>query len=221
MQAFRTYVRYLVPFAFLSVIAFAPLILIALRVPVPGNSKQAAMNLRYAYVFAGCSLVPLLLLVGGVAPAVRGVVSGAPLSQLAVLGRGLAGLTRAVVPTLLAVAAIAIGGLALAVPGLILLVLLALVGASTLDGAPARLADSVATARTSVPAIVAVLVASLVLPAVAIFLLSRELVPLPKPPKPEHLAAFRQLVRVTVAGIVLAAPIPAVLLALIHARARR
>lgn len=220
MQAVRTYLRYLVPFTILSVIAFAPLLLLALRVPTPGNAKQATFTLRYAYVLAGCSVIPLLLLVGGVAPAVRGIVAGAPRSQLAVLGSGLAGLGRALIPTLLAVAAIAIGGLAVALPGLILLVLLALSAASVEDGAPARLADSVAIARTRFFAIAGVLLVTLAVQALAIFVLSRGLVPLPKPPKPEHLAAFTRLVRVTVAGIALVAPIPAVVLALIHARGR-
>ncbi len=219
MQAIRTYVRYLVPFTILSVIAFAPLLLLALRVEAPANAKQAGIALGYAYAFAGCSVIPLFLLVGGVAPAVRGIVAGTPRSQLAVLGAGLLGLARAVVPTLLAVAAIAIGGLAIALPGLLLLVLLALSGASIEAGAPARLADSVAIARIRFLPIAGILLATLAVQAIAIFVLSRGLVPLPKAPAPAHLAAFGQLVRLTVAGIVVAAPIPAVLLALIHARA--
>lgn len=221
MLLIRTYVRYLVPLTVLSLIAFAPLLLLALRVPVPANSKQAGIVLRWAWAFAGCSLIPLFLLVGGVAPAVRGMIGGAPRSQLAVLGSGLAGLVRSVVPTLLAVAGIVIGGLAVVVPGLILLVLLALTNASIEDGAPARLSDSIAIARTKVLPIVGVIVATLAVQAVAIFVLSRQIVPLPKPPRPEHLEAFRQLVRGCVAGIALAAPIPAVMLAAIHARARR
>ncbi len=220
MQAIRTHVRYVVPFTILSVIAFAPLLLLALRAQVPTNAKQAGIALRYAYALAGGSIIPLFLLVGGVAPAVRGVVAGVPRSQLAVLGAGLSGLARAVVPTLLAIAAIVIGGLALALPGLILLVLLALSNASTADGAPSRLADSVAIARTRIFPIIGVLVVTLGVQALAIFVLSRELIPLPKSPTPEHLVAFRQLVRVTVAGTMLAAPVPAVVLALIHARAR-
>jgi len=217
----RTYVRYLVPLTMLSVIAFSPLVLIALRVPVPGNAKQAQIALNYAWVLAGCSVIPLFLLVGGVAPAVRGIADGAPRSQLAVLGAGLVGLARTAVPCLLTVAAIAIGGLACVVPGLVLLVLLALTGASVEDGAPARLTDSIAIARTRVLPIIGVIVVMLAVQATAIFVLSRPLVPLPKKPPPEHLAAFRQLVRITVAGIALAAPIAAVALAAIHARARQ
>lgn len=220
MLAVRTYLRYLVPLTLLSVVAFAPLILLALRVQVPANGKQAAIALRYAWVFAGCSLVPLFLLVGGVAPAVRGMVSGAPRSQLGVLGGGLAGLARALVPTLLAAAAIAMGSLAVVVPGLILIVLLSLGGASGLDGGPARLADSIAIARTRFLPVMGVLLAMLAVQAIAILVLSRQLVPLPKAPTPEHLAGFRQLVRVTVVGIVLAAPIVAVVLATIYERAR-
>jgi len=216
----RTYVRYLVPLTVLSVIAFAPLFLFALRVPVPANAKQASIVLRYAWVFAGVSLVPLLVLVGGVAPAVRGIAGGAPRSQLAVLGAGLLGLARSVIPCLLAVAAVAIGGLACVVPGLILLVLLALTGASPEDGAPARLTDSIAVARTTYLPIIGVIACVLAVQAIAIVVLTRPLVPVGKAPKPEHLAAFRMLVRVTVAGIALAAPIAAVALAALHARGR-
>ncbi|MBA3454373.1 MAG: hypothetical protein H0T42_14870 [Deltaproteobacteria bacterium] len=220
MLAVRTYVRYLVPLTLLSVIAFAPVILLALRVPVPANGKQAVIALRYAWVFAACSIIPLFLLVGGVAPAVRGMVAGAPRTQLRVLGAGLTGLAGALIPTVIAAAAIAMGSLALVLPGLILIVLLALSGASALEGGPARVADSIAVARTRILPILGVLVAVLAVQAIAIFVLSRQLMPLPKPPKPEHLAGFRQLVRVTVAGIVLAAPIAAVALATIYERAR-
>ncbi len=216
----RTYVRYLVPLTVISVIAFAPLILFALKVPAPANAKQAAIVLRYAWAFAGVSLIPLFVLVGGVAPAVRGLADSAPRSQLAVLGAGLLGLARAVIPCLLAIAAVAIGGLACVVPGLILLVLLALTGASPEDGAPARLTDSIAVARTRYLPIIGVIVGVFAVQAIAILVLTRPLVPVGKAPKPEHLAAFRQLVRVTVAGIALAAPIAAVVLAAIHARGR-
>jgi len=216
----RSYLRYLVPLTALSVLAFLPLIFVALRVPAPANAKQAQIALNYAWVLGACSLVPLFLLVGGVAPAVRGIAGGAPRSQLGVLLAGLGGLARAAIPTLLAVAAIAIGGLACVIPGLVLLVLLALTGASGEDGAPARLTDSIAIARTRLMPIIGVLACVLAVQAIAIFVLSRPLVPLPKKPPPEQLAAFRQLVRLTVAGIALAAPIAAVALAAIHARAR-
>lgn len=216
----RTYVRYLVPLTVISVIAFAPLILFALTVPAPKNAKQAEFVMRYAWAFAGVSVIPLLVLVGGVAPAVRGIAGNAPRSQLAVLGAGLLGLARALIPCLLAIAAVAIGGLACVVPGLILLVLLALTGASAEDGAPARLTDSIAIARTKYLPIIAVIVCVLAAQAIAIIVLRAPLVPVGKTPKPEHLAAFRMLVRVTVAGIALAAPIAAVVLAAIHARGR-
>ena len=220
MLSARTYVRYLVPLTVLSLIAFAPLLVLAQGIKVPLNGKQVALVLRYTWAFAGFSLIPLFLLVAGVAPAVRGIVSGKPRSQLTVLGAGLVGLARAVVPILLAVAAFAIGGLAVVVPGLILVVLLALTGASTEDGAPARLTDSIAIARTKFLPIAGVIVVTLAVQALAIFLLSRQLIPLPKPPPPAQLAAFRDLLRVCVVGIALAAPIPAVVLATIHARAR-
>lgn len=214
----RTYLRYVVPLTLLSVIAFSPLLALALRVSVPVTSIQAQVALRLAWACAGCSVIPLFILVGGVAPAVRAIASGQRPSQLAVLRTGIVGLAHALVPCLLAVAAIVVGGLAVAVPGLILLVLLALTGASTEDGASARLADSVAIARTRIVPIVVVIATTFALQALAIYLVQRQIVPVPKKASPEHLAMFRQLVRVTAAGIALAAALPAVALAAIHAR---
>jgi len=215
----RSYVRYLVPLTLLSVIAFSPLILLAYRVQVPLNAKQAQVALRMAWAFAGCSLIPLYLLVAGVAPAVRGIASGAPRSQLGVFVSGLVGLARAVVPILLVIAAIAIGSLAVVVPGLILLVLLALTGASVENGGPARLGDSIAIARTKILPVAGVIVATVGIQAIAIYVLSRPLVPVPKVPPPELLVAFLHLVRLTGAGFALVAALPAVVLAAIHARA--
>lgn len=217
----RTYVRYLVPLTLLSLIAFAPLILFALRVPVPLNAKQAEIVLRYAYVFAGCTVILLFLLVGGVAPAVRAIDSGKPRSQLAVLASGLYGLGRSAVPLLLAIAAIAIGTLAAVLPGLLLLVLLALTGASELEGAPARLSESISIARTKMLPIIGVILLTVAAQAVAIFVLARPLVPLPKPPPPQLLVAFQHLLRLCVMGVAIAAPLAAVVLAAIHTRGRR
>jgi len=218
----RTYLRYVVPVTVLSAIAFAPLIYLALRVPVPGDVAQVNGVVRTAWLLAGLSVVPLLILVGGVTPAVRSIARGAPAGQLAALRDGFVSLVRALIPVGFAVLAMMIGGLALAIPGIVLFVLLALTGAT---GAPdrdlgARFAASVAAARANILAVVLVLVATIAITIGAVYMLQRGLpMPLPKAPKPELLATFRLFARYAVAGLALAAPLPAIALAAIATRA--
>lgn len=217
----RSYLRYLVPLLGLSLVAFAPLLAYALRVPVPANLAQAKLALRTAWALGGLGLIPLLVLVGGAAPAVRAIADGRPLSQLGCATAGLVGLARALLPCLLATAAIVLGGLALVVPGLTLLVLFALTGASTARGLPGPLVESVAIARARALSITLVLLATLALGAGAIYVLQRGLpAPLPKKPTAAQLAAVRDHLRLAVALVALIAPLPAVVLAALHTRRR-
>jgi hypothetical protein len=166
--------------------------------------------------------VPLLVLVGGVAPAVRSIASGAPAGQLATLRDGAVSLVRAVVPVGVAVLAMLMGSLALVIPGLALFVLLALTGAT---GAPerglgARIAASVSAVRANLAAVALVLVATIAITIGALYFLQRGLpMPLPKAPKPELLATFRLFARYAIAGVALAAPLPAIALAGLATRA--
>ncbi len=218
----RTYLRYVVPVTVLSAIAFLPLIYLAMRVPVPADANQVNGVVRTAWLLGGLSLVPLLVLVGGVAPAVRSIASGAPASQITALGAGMVSLVRAVVPVGIAVLAMMMGALALVIPGLALFVLLSLTGAT---GAPdrdlaTRLTESVRAARANLLAVVLVLMATIVIAIGALYLLQRGLpVPLPKAPKPELLATFRLFARYAIAGLALAAPLPAIALASLVTRA--
>lgn len=215
----RTYLRYLAPLTLLSVVTFAPLVLLALRLPAPGTAPQAVIAVRAGWMFAALGVIPLLVLVGGVAPAVRAVAAGTPRSQLGVLAAGLAGLARALVPCLLAIVAITIGGLALVVPGLLLLVLLALTGASTEPGMPGPLADSVAIARRHALAIAAVLVVTIAVIAVVLVLVRHGLpIPLPKKPTLADRTEIRNFARIAIAVVAIAAPVPAIVLAAIHTR---
>ena len=143
----RTYLRYAVPMILLAAAAFVPLLVLAVRIPVPADVAAAKGTLTTAWALIGLGLVPLLVLVGGVAPAVRGMVTGPLLSQRDALVLGLRSLLGAIVPCLVAVLAIVIGGLALAIPGLVLFVLFSLTGASTARGLRAVLAESVTTVR--------------------------------------------------------------------------
>jgi len=80
---------------------------------------------------------------------VRAIALHEPLGQANALGRGARNLVRALVPCAVALTAIALGGVALVVPGVLLLGLFALTGASDrlAEPLPAALLDSVAVVR--------------------------------------------------------------------------
>jgi len=124
-------------------------------------------------------------------------------------------------PCLAAIAAVLVGGLALVLPALALVVLLSLTGASTERGMPAPLADSVAVVRAHwqpVAAIVAVMLivdVALALAAWKVFA-----VPLAKKLKPEQWATYGNVARVVVLGVLATTPVFAALLAAVHARRR-
>lgn len=219
----RTYLRYAIPMTLLSALAFAPLLFLAFKLKVPPDAAHAKGVMRTAWLLVGTSIVPLLILVGGVAPAVRAVVAGAPISQLAALRHGVAGLVHAVVPCLLAILAVVIGSLALVIPGLVLLVLLSLTGAvaDRDQDLPTRLALGVGAARASIVSVTVILVVSIGFMLLAVYFLQRGLpIPLPKKPAPELLPSFQLFARYAIIGIAIAAPLPAIALAAIAARAR-
>lgn len=219
----RTYLRYAIPMTLLSALAFAPLLYLVSRINVPADAGQAKGVMRTAWLLVGMSIVPLLVLVGGVTPAVRSIADRAPASQLAALRLGIAGLVRAALPCLLAVVAMLLGSLALVIPGLLLLVLLSLSGA-TADGEGdlrTRIATGVAAARANIGSVAAILVVSIGIMLGAIYFLQRGLpIPLPKKAPAELLATFRLFARYAIIGIAIAAPIPAIALAAIAARER-
>ena len=121
----RAWLRYLVPLTLLSAIAFVPLLYVAWRVGAATDLQKARAQVRIAWILAGSAWMFQLLLIAGVAPAMRSVVRGAPLSQGRALVDGLRGLARGLVPWLIVVVAILLGGLALMLPGLFLLTRLA------------------------------------------------------------------------------------------------
>jgi hypothetical protein len=219
--ALRTYVRYVVPLTLLSALVFAPLLWFILRLPVPGDAALAKKLYVVAWGVAASAWIAQYVLVGGVAPAARGLAMGKPLSQLRALRDGCAGLGRVLLPCLVAVAAIAVGGLALVVPGVVLVVLLALTGASEARGMPAPLLDSIAVARanlkTVVLVVVAIVVVDLALAGVAYLVLFE---PLAKKPTPAQLEASRWVARSIAAGLVVISPLLASVLAAVRLRAR-
>jgi hypothetical protein len=125
------------------------------------------------------------------------------------------------VPCIVAAAAIAIASLALVVPGIVMLVLLALTGASSERGLPAPLVDSIAVARKHLPA-VALSVAAMLALDVAIGVVAQQslvTIPIPRLPSPAQLAAFRSFARAIALALVIASPLPATVLATIRSRA--
>jgi hypothetical protein len=214
-SAAATWLRYLVPLTALSAVALSPLVLAALRTRAPTHQPGVHPVLALGWTMLATAWLGQLVLVGGASV----MTSGRP-SQLRAFGGGLVQLVRAIVPCLGAAAAIAIGGLALAVPGLLLLVLLSLTGASPKAGVTNRLADSIAVARAHLPAAALAALGMLVIDAAIGLVAYRVLVaPLSPHPSPAQLAGIRDFVRAIAIGLVVASPLPATVLATLRSRA--
>ena len=209
--------RYIVPLTLLSAITLTPVIVIALRVRAPSDPAHAKAALTAGWAMLAVAYFGQLVLVGGASAMARGRPS-----QLRALGGGLAQLIGAIVPCLLAAVSIAIGALALVVPGVVLLVLLSLTGASCERGARARLADSIAVVRQHLAAVTLVTLGMLAID-VAIGLVAHRLLVarIPPHPTPAQLAFARTFVRSIAVALVVASPLPATLLATIRASAER
>jgi len=159
--AARTFARYLVPLAIVTVVVLAPVVGLALRVRPPADLAGAQRMLRLAWILAGSAWAFQLVLVGAAAPLARALAAGAPVSQLRALGLALAGIVRGALPCLAAIGAVLVGGLALVVPGVALLVLFSVTGASRERGMPAPLVDSAAVVRAQLPVVAAIVAAML------------------------------------------------------------
>lgn len=213
----RTYLRYVVPFTVLAIVALAPIAYVAWKAGAPASLAQARAQVRATWVLAGASIAFQVLLVAGVAPAMRALAAGRPLSQLGALGAGLRSLVRALLPWLVAIIGVVLGGLALVVPGALLLVLVSLTGASeSLDRPmPAPIFDSVEVAREQLLR-VALVVAAIVVVNLAIVLVVQTLYvpsPLGKNLPVGKLAPVRTFVRMTGIALVAIAPLAACALA--------
>ncbi len=123
-------------------------------------------------------------------------------------------------PCLAATAAVAIGSLALVGPGLLLLVLLALTGASRERGAMAALLDSIAVARSRLPSVAITMLAMLAID-VAVGVIAHRMfgAPLGKRPSAAQLVAARNVVYAIAATLVVVSPLAATVLATIRTRA--
>lgn len=212
--ALRTWLRYVAPLTLLSALALSPVLLVALTTRVPADAAAASALRVRAWQLIALAVFCQLLLVGGASVAARRP------SQLEALAGGVAQLVRAVVPCFAAAAAIAIGSLALVVPGLLLLVLLALTGASPERGASAALLDSIAAVRIRLPA-VAITVLAMLAVDIAIGVIAHRLLgaPLGKHPSAAQLVAARHVVHAIAAALVVVSPLAATVLATIRGRA--
>lgn len=208
--ALRAWLRYLVPLALLALIACGPLLWVALTWPAAQDAPHARILVRIPWVLASVTWIWLVWLTAAAAPMVRSLVDGKPLSQLGALWWGLRGLVRGALPAAAAVVAIFLGGLALAVPGLLLLVLLALTGASDAirEPLPAPLLDSIAVARANAMRVAITVAAIVAVGFVIVFVLQHHYVPpLKSKVPPSKLLPLRTFLRVT--GLALAAISPA------------
>jgi len=212
--AVRTWLGHAVPLTALSAIALSPLVAVALRTRAPVDAAGARSVIGLGWTLLAVAWLGQLVLVGGAAAVMR-----APRSQLGALGAGAAQLVRAALPCLVAALAVAIGGLALAVPAPVLLVLLAMTGASRERGLPAPLLDSIAAARRQLPAVALAVAALLAIDAAIGAIAHRALIaPLARQPTPAQLAAARDFVRAIAIVLVAISPLPACVLARLRAR---
>lgn len=146
--ALRTWIRYAIPLTWLAAIVFVPAIVLALRVDVPSDAAGAKAVALVGYGLGAIAWVFQLVLVGAVAPAVRGMADRAPLSQWSVHVQGLRAGLAGIAPAAVVAMAVLVGGVVLVVPGLIVLGLLAAAAASRAVGAKtSALADVLAVMR--------------------------------------------------------------------------
>lgn len=211
--------RYIAPIVVICAIVIAPIAWFAFRVQVPANAAQASVVLRTVWVVAMSGLIALLALVGGLVPIVR----SERVSQPIAMGRGLQGLVRAVVPSAIVLCAVAMGLVALVVPGVMLYALLVFAPASDAAGVRAKLVDSVAFVRSQWR-VVAIAIAVMIVALAAVVAVQQLMLPIPlgKNPPRAQLVLFPQMVRNTAIAMSGIVPIAAVALsALFATRARR
>jgi hypothetical protein len=221
--ALRTWVRYLVPLTLLAIVACAPLAYVAWGAKPATDVATARAQVRLAWGLAAVALTFQILLVAAAAPMVRAVAAATPLSQLAAVVAGLRGLVRGLLPWLVAMTAVILGGVALVVPGALLAVLVSLTGASDrLPSPQAAIGDSVATVRAQLPRM-ALLVLAIVSLDLAITLAAQlTYVPvLAKKAPAAKLLPIRTFVRITAFAILACSSLPACLLAAAYSHAKR
>ncbi len=193
------------PLTLLAAAVMIVFVLTGARIRPPVDLAAARSQLRVAWLLAAFAWVFQIVLVAAAAPMVRAVAAGAKLSQVAALVAAVRNLVSAAVPLAVALTAIVLGTVAGVVPGLLLLGLFALTGASERLGepVPAALAESAAVARAHARrlavVISAIIASDLAIAAIAHVVLARQL---GSKPSAMQLAAVGTCVRVVAYGLV-------------------
>jgi len=220
----RAWLRYVVPLTLLAVTRRA-----RARNPrwsgrPPGDCFTARASVGDGWVRATCAIALQLLVVAAAAPAVRALDGGAPLSQLGAFTAGVRGLVRGFVPWLTALVAVLLGGVTLVVPGVVLLVLVSMTGASDkLDAPmPQAIEDSIALARAHLPRIALVVGTIVALDLAITFAVQATFVPIVgKKVAAAKLLPIRSFVRVTALALVAIAPAIGCALAATYSHAKK
>jgi hypothetical protein len=216
--ALRSLVRYLVPLALATAIVCAPLLLVAFRAPPPRDLATANAALRTGFAIAGVAWMAQLALVAAAAPLVRAVATSAPLSQLRAVVAAVSNLVRMIVPCAAAIACVVVGCLALVIPGLVLLVLVATTGASTERGMPAPLVTGADVVRAHWRTFAAIVAAMLVVDVAIAVVAWKLIVPATPAKTPQAWAAYGAIARTVALGVLATAPVFSMLLAAARVR---
>lgn len=212
----KTWVRYAVPLTIVSLVAMLPFVWIALRVPVPADLAAARLDLKLGWAMAATAWLFQLWLVGAAAP-----LAGNPaMSQARALTAAFVGLGRAAIPVAIAATMVLVGSIALVIPGVVLLVMLALTGA-TEGPLPQPLVASIAIARQHWKRL-AVIIAAMVVADLAIAAITHALVvpKLPAKAPGAMIAPVRGFVRIVAGVLVVGSAVPATILAELAAKLR-
>jgi hypothetical protein len=204
-----TGLRRAAPLALVTVLALSPALVRVLLVPAAKTAPEAAAQLQLGWILAGAAIVWQLWL-SAAAAAIR-----ATPGLLAPVGAGARGLVRAIVPCAVAAVAIGFGFVALVVPGLVLLVLLAPTGASARLGEPlpAPLIDAVAIARARLRPAIAIVAVAIVGNLAIAYVVQRVTLTSWTPPSPAALHSARTCERVVAVVLVIWSAVVADLLA--------
>jgi hypothetical protein len=211
--AIRSWLRYVLPLTVVAVIAFVPIFIVALRLNLPADAAATKMTALVGYGFAAIAWIIQLALVGAAAAAVRAVAAGERVSQLSMIGRGVRGLVIGVIPAAVAAAGVFAGGVALFVPAIIALGMLAPIAASRVVGGPlqATIADTLDATRRAAALAIGLAVAIIAVD-VAIPIVLHKLIVLPVPPKNPPIALLeraRLFARVTGGALAIVSPLVA------------
>lgn len=214
--AVRTYARYAAPLTAIAIVLYAPLLAYGWLSKTPTELGPGWRMVMTAWGIASTAWILQYMLVGAAAPLARSIEAAAPLSQLAAVRTIVRGFLRSVLPVLIVVAAVVLGSIALAIPGLVLGVLLSLTGASERSGLSEPLLDSVervrANLKRTILAVVGILALDFAIVAIPFAIL---LGPLSAKPTLEELATAQLILRITVIGVPLVTPLAACVLAAI------